>query len=159
MAELVGDDALQLVPVELLDRSAGHTDGGIVQSEAGGEGVDAWFGVHQVDGGHGHAGGDGHFLDHVDQLALFGAFRGRVDLASAHRFGHPGTALALQLCDPPEAAEGDQRHHYPSRPGQAEAAEQSGRSLAAGLVMIEDDAHRHREVNRRNDKDHGECKI
>ena len=41
----------------------------------GGEGVDAVFLVHDIDLRHGHAGGDGHFLDDIEQLAFVGIGR------------------------------------------------------------------------------------
>ena len=61
-------------------------DGGVAGFVAGGEGVDAVLVVHDVDLRHGHAGGDGHFLDDVEQFAFVGIVRVRVDETSAHHF-------------------------------------------------------------------------
>ena len=70
VAELVADHALQLVAGERLERAARDGDDGVAGRVAGGEGVDARLVVQHVDRRHGHAGGDRHLLDHVEQPAL-----------------------------------------------------------------------------------------
>ena len=70
VAELVGDDALQLVAGELLGAAAGDADDRVAGRIAGGEGVDARLVVQQEHGRHRHAGGERHFLDDVQQPAL-----------------------------------------------------------------------------------------
>ena len=73
VAELVGDDALQLVARELLGAAARDADHRVAGREAGREGVDALLLVQQEHGRHRHAGGEGHFLDDVQQPPLDGS--------------------------------------------------------------------------------------
>ena len=72
MAEFVADDALQFVARKQFHAAARDGDGGVAGFVAGGEGVDAILLVHDIDLRHGHSGGDGHFLDDVEQLAFVG---------------------------------------------------------------------------------------
>ena len=70
VAELVRDDALQLVAVELLAAQPRVTaTAASAGGPAGREGVDAVLVRQHVDLGHRHAGGDRHLLDHVAQPA------------------------------------------------------------------------------------------
>jgi hypothetical protein len=78
VAEFVADDTLQFVAREQLHAAARDGDGGVAGLVAGGEGVDAVLLVHDIDLRHRHAGGDGHFLDDVEQLAFVGIGRVRV---------------------------------------------------------------------------------
>ena len=64
--------------------------------------------VEHIDLRHGHAGGDGHFLDDVEQLALVGIGGVRIDGPAAERFGH-GAAAAGQLRRLRGAADDDDR--------------------------------------------------
>jgi len=94
VAELVGDDALELVAREFFEGAAGDGDDGVAGGEAGGEGVEAALVIEEVDGRHGHAGGDGHLLDDVEQ-ALLGEVGGlRVHAAAADHLGDDGAAGA-----------------------------------------------------------------
>ena len=70
MAELVTNDALQFVAREHLDAAARHADGGIASRVAGSEGVDATLIFQNVNLRHRHTGGDGHFLNNIEQLAF-----------------------------------------------------------------------------------------
>ena len=90
---LVADDALQFIAVEQGHATAGHTDGRVPRRMAGGKGVDALFVIEHVDLGNGHAGGDGHLLDHVAQLAFIGMVRVGIDQPSTKRFGDGATAF------------------------------------------------------------------
>ena len=78
VAEFVADDALQFVARQNFHAAARDGDGRVAGLVAGGEGVDAVLLVHDIDLRHGHAGGDGHFLDDVEQLAFVGIGRVRV---------------------------------------------------------------------------------
>ena len=69
MAHLVADHALQLVAIEQIERAARDADHGVVESEAGGERVDAVLVLEQVDGRDRGAGRERHLLDHVEQPA------------------------------------------------------------------------------------------
>ena len=93
MAELVADDALQFVARKQFHAAAGDGDGRVAGFVAGGEGVDAVLRVHDIDLRHGHAGGDGHFLDDIEQFAFVGIGRVRVDEPAAHHFRNHAAAL------------------------------------------------------------------
>ena len=67
VAELVRDHALQLVAGQRVECSLGNGNGRIRRRVTGGEGIDAGLAFHHEDCGHRNAGGDGHFLDHVDE--------------------------------------------------------------------------------------------
>ena len=69
VAELVGDDALQLVAGELAQAAAGDGHHGVGRGEARGEGVDAVL-VEDVDRRDRDSRGDGHLLDDVEQTLL-----------------------------------------------------------------------------------------
>ena len=108
VAELVGDDALQLVAIEPVQRAAGHRDHGVGSRVAGGEGIDAGFVFQHVELGHRHAGGDRDFLDHVAQATqsrLGGVLR---DQGAAQLLRHRFTATA-QAGDAVERADRDHR--------------------------------------------------
>src|SRR3954467_7370907 len=51
VAELVGDDALQLISLEAIDGSLRDADDSVLRVEAGGEGVDATLVGENEDGG------------------------------------------------------------------------------------------------------------
>lgn len=90
VAELVSDDALEFVAGEFVERAAGDGDDGVGSGNSGGEGVDGGFVVEDVNGGDGSAGGDGHFLDDVEQ-ATFGEVGGlRGDAAGFDALGDCG---------------------------------------------------------------------
>ena len=94
VAELVRDDALQLVAVEFVERAARDGDDGVARGEAGSEGVEAGLVVHHVDGRHGHARGDGHFLDDVEQAAFAEVGGVRIEAAPAGHLGDGAAAVA-----------------------------------------------------------------
>ena len=93
VAELVADHALQLVARELVERAAGDGDGGVAGRQPGGEGVEPRLVLEHVDGGHRDAGGDGHLLDDIEQLALAQVGGLRVDRAPAGALGDGGSAV------------------------------------------------------------------
>src|SRR5690606_36996149 len=95
VAEFVGNHALQLVTVEQLDAAARDADDGVFLAVTGREGVDRRI-LEQVDRRHRQAAGDGHFLHHVEDLALVGVARVEVQQASTERLGHH-LATATQL--------------------------------------------------------------
>ena len=71
VAELVPDDALQLVSRQPPQGARGDRDDGIPGRVAGGEGVDSRLVLEQVDRRDRQAGGDRHLLDHVQEPPLF----------------------------------------------------------------------------------------
>ena len=78
MAELVRNNALQLVATEKLHAAASHADCRGVHRRAGGERVDALLIRQHIHRGNGDARGDGHFLDYIQQLPLVRVRRRRV---------------------------------------------------------------------------------
>lgn len=92
VAEFVGDHSLELIPIESLESAPRDGHRRVRRRVAGREGVDPRLLFQHVDLGHGHAGGDGHFLDHVVQP--FQPRIGRVPrhLHSAQRARHCPTA-------------------------------------------------------------------
>ena len=92
VAEFVADDALQFVARKQFHAAARDGDGGVAGFVAGGEGVDAVLLVHDINLRHGHAGGDGHFLDDVEQFAFVGIGRVGFDEPSAHHFRNGAAA-------------------------------------------------------------------
>ena len=98
VAELVGDDALELVARELLGAAARDGNHRIAGREAGGEGVDPFLVLEQKHGRHGHAGGQGHFLDDVEHSSFGRIERIGIQAPAAEPLGH-GRAAAGQLGD------------------------------------------------------------
>jgi len=161
VAEFVGHYALQLVAVEVLERSAGDADHRVARLVARGKGVDARFVIHHVDGRDGRAGSQGHLLDHVQQPA-FGQVAGlRIDQPSAE---HQRDRLAAggELHDLVEAAQQDQ----PDR-GQSHQREdiQMEERFGVGVRRPGPTApgHRqrdqHHEVDRHDDRHHGQDEV
>ena len=88
VAELVGDDALQLIARHLIDAALGHADHRVARREAGGEGIDAFFVVHDEHRRHRHTRGERHFFDDVQQPPFTGLERIRIDAPPAQSLGH-----------------------------------------------------------------------
>jgi hypothetical protein len=103
VAELVPDDALELVAREVVQRAPAHGDHGVAGRVAGGERVDGRLVVEHVHGRDRCARGDGHLLDDVEQPPLGQARAGRVDQPAAKHRGHGLAAVA-------------QHHHLEQRP-------------------------------------------
>ena len=138
VAELVGDDALQLVAIEPVQRATGYRDHRIRGGVAGGERIDAGLMFQHVELGHRHAGGDGDFLHHVAQ-----ATQGRIvgvlgHQRAAHLLGHRLAATA-QAGD---AVQRTQRDH-------AQRGHAGEQHHAGGLG---DQPHHH--VHRQHDAEH-----
>ena len=118
VAELVGNDALELVAAELLGAAAGQADHRLLRPRAGGEGVDALLVVHHEDRRHRQPGGERHLLDNVEHLPLERVGRVGRQATAAEREGQ-GLASAGQLRRLVKAAgpnhsadaEGDGRKH------------------------------------------------
>ena len=70
MAEFMPDHALQLIPVQPIQRAPRDGNDGLVLIEAGSKRIDGAFALHHIDARTGDAGGDRHFFDHVLQPAL-----------------------------------------------------------------------------------------
>ena len=138
MAELVRHDPLQLVAREFFECAAGHGDDRIVGGEAGGEGVDAGFPGQHIDPGNRRAGGDGHFLDHVEQAALREARVFGIDPAPPHALSD-GAATGVELmplvergeADEHQRAEGNRREN----PGIPPAGWAEGSGPQTGLLI------------------------
>ena len=71
MAELMGYHTLQLITAQVFDRSLGNTDDCVTRREPCREGVDSLFVGEQIHRWRRRARGDCHFLNHIQQLALF----------------------------------------------------------------------------------------
>jgi hypothetical protein len=115
VAELVGDDALQLLAVQPLERAARDGYGGVIDGVAGGEGVDAGLVVEHVDGRHGRARRDGHLLHDVDEPALRLVGGVRADSPAAQQLGDAAAALP-ELQGAHRAADADQHGRAGRRP-------------------------------------------
>ena len=112
MTELVGDDALQFVARQMVERPARHADGGVLRVVAGCEGVDGGIPVDDVAEGHRQAGGEGHLLDHVE-VATFGEVsRVGADQTPAEPLGDGAAALG-KLGDAQQAAAEDDEQRDP----------------------------------------------
>src|SRR5437763_16355621 len=72
MAELMGDDALQLISLEAVDRTLSHANTSVLDVQTGGEGVDAAFADEYEYGRRLDAGGDGQLFDDVEQFRVIG---------------------------------------------------------------------------------------
>ena len=70
VAELMGDDALQLVPRQVAERTVRDADRRVTLPESRGKGVDAPVVVLHPHGWHVHAGGNGRLLDDVHEDLL-----------------------------------------------------------------------------------------
>ena len=75
---------------------AGDGHDGVGGGQAGGEGIQAWFVVEDIDRWHGHARGDGHLLDHVEQASFLQISGSGVDRPAADHCGH-GASPAVEL--------------------------------------------------------------
>ena len=94
MAEFMGDDALQFIPIQFIECALGDHEYGFRGPKTSHESVNGGFLVQYIELGGGNARGDAHFLDHIDQL-LFpsgGAVHG--DMACAEHLGQPLATLA-----------------------------------------------------------------
>ena len=91
MAEFVRNHTLQLVAAQLLHGAAGDGHHGIARREAGGKGVEAGLVVEHVHGRDGHARGNGHLLDDVEQAAFLEVGRVRLQAPTADALGDRGT--------------------------------------------------------------------
>ena len=65
MAELVRDHSLEFLPGEIVQASARDRHHGVVRVATRGKGIDPGLVLQDVDGRHMNAGGQRHFLDHV----------------------------------------------------------------------------------------------
>ena len=144
VAELVGDDALQLVAVEPVERAAGHRDRGIARRIAGRERIDARLVLEHEQRGHGHARGDGDFLDHVAQPAQrqVGRVLGHRHAAKLRRHG---IAARTERGDAVQRTEPDDRQRRDAGEG-----EHAGRRRPAVPGSPRDP---HRRVHRQHDAD------
>ncbi len=140
VAELVGDDALQLVAAELVQRAAGDGDRRVGRRIAGGEGVDAGLLLQHEDLRHRHAGGNGDLLDHVAQASVRRVVRvGRYQRAAQFQ-RHLGAA-AVERDHAVQGGQGDHRHH------RQRGAEEDGQQIQRRVVRIAGPGqrrHRHR---------------
>src|SRR5437868_7960113 len=97
MAELMGDDALQLISLEAVDCTLRDANASVLDVQAGGEGVDAAFADEYEHGRRLDAGGDGQLFDDVEQLRLIGII-GRIrDARTAEEASDVAAAAFGQL--------------------------------------------------------------
>ena len=108
VAELVRNHALQFIARKSPQATTRDGDGGIGGRFAGGESVDRVLIFEQINFGHGRAGSESHFLDHMAQPALIGVGGLRRDLATAEILCDHATA-AIELQAFPAAAESHHR--------------------------------------------------
>ena len=106
MAELVPQHALQFFAGEIFQAAGRNGHHGVARLMTGGKGVDARLMVEHVDRRHGHAGGQRHLLDHVQQPPFGQIDSLRVDGPATQ---HQGNRLAAgrQLGDLIQAPQGD----------------------------------------------------
>ena len=157
VAELVGDDALQLVARELLDAAARDADHRVARREPGGERIDALFVFHHEHGRHRDARREGHLLDDVQEAAFVRLERIGINPPPAEPLGD-ARAAARKLSDLEQAAAGDQRER---RNGCT--ARDVPREVAAGTETVRPalrrpDGHRRHDKCRRQDADHRQRK-
>ena len=93
VAELVPDHALQLIAIELSQRSPGDRDRRVGRRESRRERVDAGLLRHDEQARRRNAGGQRHLLDDVDQPPQPRVRGGRVDGYGPDRRGDGGPAL------------------------------------------------------------------
>ena len=116
MTEFMGDHALEFVPVQFFQSAMGDHQHGFRGAEAGHKGVNRLFLVQNIKLRGGDAGGDTHFLHHIDQF-LFVAVPGiRINRASAEH-GSKSLASPPQLPGLEQAAT---HHHQQGEEGDPE---------------------------------------
>ena len=93
MTELVGYHTLQFVSVEQVQRPLVNANDRIVLAVACGKRVDAWL-WNQIHGRYWQSRSDGHFFDHVQQLALLGIFSVLTDRLAPQGFCDDSAATA-----------------------------------------------------------------
>ena len=159
----MADDALQFVARKHLDAAARHADGGVAGGVAGGEGVDAALVVEDIDLRHGDAGGDGHFLDDIEQLAFVQVGGVLIHQPPAHQSGH-GAATGGQLVRLVGAAEKNHRQHAEGRAekyGRVPQDELDG-GVVVGMVLLGLHAgkdHQRNKIDRDDEQHDGDDKI
>ena len=92
MAELVRDDALQLISVQAFERAPRHGNRGVVRRVAGCKCIDAGFFLEHENIRCGNAGCDRHFFDDVPVAAPERILSVRIDGNAAHGDGDLRTA-------------------------------------------------------------------
>jgi len=110
VAELVGHDALQLVAIQVLQGALRYGYHGVARGVAGGKSVNARLVGQHVHARHGHARGNGHFLDDIQQPLLARQLGLVKDLSAAHHHRYRGPAGG-QLADLHGAGPADQQQH------------------------------------------------
>ena len=108
VAELVGDDALQLVARKLLSAAARDADDRIARRKAGRKCIDGRLVAQQIHGRHRHARGERHLFHHVQQPPFDGIDRVRIHAPSAQPLGDDRAAAGGKLGRFVEAADDDQ---------------------------------------------------
>ncbi len=107
MAELVGDNALQFITVQFVERAAGDGHSRVKKRVTCGKCIDVVFGVHDVNQGNRNARGDGHFLHNIEQTPLVGIICVGFDFPAAEHFGDGGPSPLQQVCFINARAEND----------------------------------------------------
>ena len=108
VAELMRHHTLQLRTIQRTEAASRDRDRRIVHRVARCEGVDALLLVEDIDQRERHPRGDGHLLDHIEQLPLVGVTRvARHELTAhrlRHRFAARGERSMLEQCAEPDGS-------------------------------------------------------
>jgi len=148
VTELMGDHALQFVAIEQPDAAPRHADGGIVGGVTGRERIDARFPAQQVHRRHLHAGGQCHFLDHIQQLAFIRVRGVGVEQFAAEHLGDRAAAPG-QLGGFGEAADDDHRQRAQGDPEQ---------DLRVPRMVAAEQQDEHR-IDREDQSHHGQHEV
>src|SRR5437868_5471123 len=92
MTEFVGDHALQLLPLQALDRAASNSDHGILLVQTGRKRIDARFVFQKIDLWDPQTSGNRQLLDDVDEPLSGGIGAVGGDSRAAERSRHPSAA-------------------------------------------------------------------
>jgi hypothetical protein len=149
VAELVRDDALQLVAVEPLERAVRDRDRGVGGREPGGERVDALLAGQHVHLGHRRAGRDRHLLDDVPQPAQPGVGGVLGHVHATERLRDLAATAALERQRPEERGQPDRDDQEQAEPDHR--VQDRGRGLLGEPEQEERD-----QVDDRDERDHGE---
>jgi hypothetical protein len=116
MAELMRHHSLELVPIEVLQRSAGTGHCRVVLGVTGSEGVDTSFLVEYEDLWDRNSGCDRHLFDNIPQATFSQIGCLRLDSPSAEQLSHCSTstaklrgAIGAPTADQDDHSHGDQK--------------------------------------------------
>ena len=155
VAEFVGDDPLQLVAGELLDRPPSDGHHRVAGRIASGKRVDALFIGQQIDRRYGHARGQRHFLHDVQNAFFYRVAGVGVNPPAADRLGH-GRPPATERGHLVQTPQHDQRQRRSA--GGERNSYQLPYILRLGSVVGRQDDRRRHGRHRPHDAHHGQHK-